>query len=103
MVIRRKFKYFATIFWHWIATWLLGVQRKRYRIYDYTDAIAGQDYILDLLFNGEQAYLTAQGDEPQLGDRIWLHLEGQTVKYRVVEADSYGDAAGTWMVFLLRE
>jgi hypothetical protein len=58
---------------------------------------------VDLIQNGEQAYLSAQGNVPRSGDRIWLDVAGRTMQFRVIEADSYDDAAETWMALLLRE
>lgn len=67
--------------------------------YNYSRYSNGQDYIFSAI-DSNQAYLTAQGGNPQVGDFLILKLNHQTYRYEIRHIDYYCNPSDMWIALI---
>lgn len=75
---------------------------KQQKLHDYTIYQNGVDYVFDLVDGGTQGYLTAQGRDPQIGDRVALKENAVVEQYEIVTLDRYASPSDLWTALLVR-
>jgi hypothetical protein len=79
----------------------LGKESKlKNKVHDYSQLVAGQDYILEILEEGMGAYMTATGKGVKPQDYIILQSGYQNYRYKVEAIDYYTDPSDMWMALL---
>lgn len=70
------------------------------KVHDYSQLVAGQDYILEMIDEGMKAYMTATGKGIKPQDYIILQSNSQNYRYKVESIDYYADPSDMWMAVL---
>lgn len=90
-------------------SWINGLSRiipmrlKPSRVYDYSRAIHGVDYVFDRVSEKDSGgYMTAQRGGVKVGDQILLTQDGVVNQYRIQELDYYSSPGDMWIALLTR-
>jgi hypothetical protein len=78
--------------WNWEAT-------AKARVHNYTRQIEGCHYWLSPAEEGNQVYMTGQGDRVRCQDYIVLE---EAMQYRVEGIERYGDDPNLWTALLVK-
>lgn len=74
---------------------------KPNRVYDYSRATPGIDYVFDRLSEQDnRGYMTAQRRGVEVGDYVLLTQDGVTRKYRIQSLDYYSSPSYMWIALL---
>jgi MioC protein len=88
---------------NWI-NWLSRIsiaKPKPTRIYDYSQAVPGVDYVFDKLSEKDSSgYMTSQKSGVKQGEQILLTQNGTTRKYQIQELDYYSSPSDMWIALL---
>ncbi|MBD2356953.1 hypothetical protein H6G41_20375 [Tolypothrix sp. FACHB-123] len=67
------------------------------KVHDYSQLVAGKDYILEIIDEGMEAYMTGTGKGIKLHDHIILKSNS---RYKVESIDYYTDPSDMWIALL---
>ncbi|BAY61238.1 hypothetical protein NIES22_12990 [Calothrix brevissima NIES-22] len=71
-----------------------------HKVHDYSQLVAGKDYILEIIDEGMKAYMTATGKGIKPQDYIILQSNSQNYRYKIESIDYYADPSDMWMALL---
>lgn len=87
---------------NWLAR-LADVKFGSTRVYDYSRATPGVDYVFDKLGERDtRGYMTAQRGGVKVGDYVLLTQDGMTRKYRIQALDYYSAPSTMWIALLIK-
>jgi hypothetical protein len=89
----------ASALLHFLATRL---KVRKQKTHNYTNQVAGQDYIFEAAENHTKGYMTAQRKGVAVGDFITLQDGAEVCCYQVEQIDYYSNPSDMWTALLKR-
>ena len=74
--------------------------RRQPKTHDYSRAQLGSDYIFETIEEGQQGYMTGQGQGMKLGDYVLLPDNSYPCQYQVEKIDYYCNQPDIWIALL---
>lgn len=74
--------------------------KHKNKIHDYSQQVAGSDYVFERLNEGMIGYMTGVGKGIKPCDRIILRQGSESYQYQVEEIDYYSDPSDMWIALL---
>ncbi|MGB6299886.1 MAG: hypothetical protein WBF90_27455 [Rivularia sp. (in: cyanobacteria)] len=72
----------------------------KHKTHDFTQRVAGVDYVFETAENLTTAYMTARGKGVKPHDYIVLQINSKSYRYQVEQIDYYSNPPDMWMALI---